>query len=126
MRKKLVRTAAIWLPSVAIVVLAGVFPAFGKTIQYPLEALAVLTLAMLVFTYLVDRRLRIMPRERDLREEIAQEILAQRPGCPDHPWPNPNPACWECARDGAFQRAALIAAGKFGLIFPPPEEGHGR
>jgi hypothetical protein len=122
--KWLVR-AFIWLPAIAVAVLAGVFPSFGKAIQYPLEALAALTLIVLVATFLIDSRAVRTRRERKLREEISQEVLAQKQGCPDHPYPHPDPSCWVCARDGAFQRSALIASGKFGMIFPPAEGSHG-
>lgn len=46
---------------------------------------------------------------------IAREILAQRQPCPE-PYHEqfPRPSCWQCARDGAFHRAALIALGRFG------------
>ena len=48
-----------------------------------------------------------------LREEIARCILAQKVPCPGHPLPFPKPSCWACGRNGAFQRAARIALGKF-------------
>ena len=51
------------------------------------------------------------------REEIARQILAQIVPCTEHPMPLPKPSCWECGRNGAFQRAARIALGKF----PGPE-----
>jgi hypothetical protein len=51
--------------------------------------------------------------DRDLREAIARDILAEKTDCPDHPWPFPKPSCWTCGRNGAFHRAALIATGQF-------------
>jgi hypothetical protein len=48
-----------------------------------------------------------------VREDIARQILAQKVECPDHPMPLPKPSCWQCARNGAFHRSALIALGKF-------------
>lgn len=50
---------------------------------------------------------------RALREEITRQILAQKARCPVHPSWLPKPSCWTCARNGAFQRAARIALGKF-------------
>lgn len=41
----------------------------------------------------------------------AQAILAQKEPCPEHPMPFPKPSCWTCGRNGAFRRAAMIAAG---------------
>ena len=46
-----------------------------------------------------------------LRELIAANIADQKTGCREHPMPFPKPSCWTCGRDGAFHRAALIAAG---------------
>jgi hypothetical protein len=48
------------------------------------------------------------------REQVAREILAQKVPCKEHPMPLPKPSCWQCGRNGAFNRAALIAAGRFG------------
>lgn len=61
-----------------------------------------------VFSSAIEAEIRAGERER-----IAREIAAQKTGCPEHPMPLPKPSCWACGRDGAFQRAALIAAGKF-------------
>lgn len=46
------------------------------------------------------------------REEISVLILAQKELCrePGHAV-FPKPSCWTCGRNGAFQRAAMIAAG---------------
>jgi hypothetical protein len=46
--------------------------------------------------------------ERD-REQVARQILAQRVPCKE-PWHGilPKPSCWQCARNGAFVRAARI------------------
>jgi len=44
---------------------------------------------------------------------IAALIRAQITDCPDHPMPLPKPSCWQCGRNGAFHRAALIALGEF-------------
>jgi hypothetical protein len=46
------------------------------------------------------------------REEISVRILAQKELCrePGHAM-FPKPSCWTCGRNGAFQRAARIAAG---------------
>jgi hypothetical protein len=51
------------------------------------------------------------------RREIAEQILAQKVPCKEHPMPLPKPSCWTCGRNGAFHRAALIALGEF----PEPE-----
>ncbi len=48
------------------------------------------------------------------RQPIVRKILAQQQPCAAHPHPFPKPSCWICARNGAFHRAALIAAGEFG------------
>ncbi len=46
------------------------------------------------------------------RDRIAREILAQRQRCPlPHHDQFPKPSCVTCARNGAFHRAARIAAG---------------
>ena len=47
----------------------------------------------------------------DEREHIAAMIRTQKVPCPDHPMPLPQPSCWTCGRNGAFERAARIAAG---------------
>ena len=46
-----------------------------------------------------------------VRQRIALAIFAQKQPCPDHPMPLPKPSCWTCGRNGAFERAARIAAG---------------
>lgn len=45
------------------------------------------------------------------RKEAAVVILAQKELCRERPLPFPKPSCWTCGRNGAFQRAAMIASG---------------
>jgi hypothetical protein len=40
--------------------------------------------------------------------DVAATIRAQKQPCPDHPMPLPKPSCWQCGRNGAFERAARI------------------
>ena len=49
---------------------------------------------------------------RSERERIASQIVAQEQDCPA-PYHDqfPKPSCWQCARNGAFHRAARIALG---------------
>jgi hypothetical protein len=49
-----------------------------------------------------------------LRKEIARQLLAQKEPCPEpgHEY-LPKPSCWACARNGAFDRAARIALGRW-------------
>jgi hypothetical protein len=56
--------------------------------------------------------------EQELREEITRVVLAQRADCAEHPMPFPRPSCWACARNGAFHRAALLAAGRWPAADP--------
>lgn len=49
------------------------------------------------------------------RRRIAALIRTQIKDCPDHPMPLPKPSCWQCGRNGAFHRAALIALGEFSV-----------
>jgi hypothetical protein len=55
-----------------------------------------------------------------VRVGIAAAIAAEKIPCAEHPMPFPKPSCWQCGRNGAFNRAALIAAGKFGVEEPQP------
>jgi len=55
-----------------------------------------------------------MSDEKESRARwIARQILAQQVPCKEHPVPLPKPSCWQCGRNGAFHRAALIALGEF-------------
>lgn len=58
------------------------------------------------------------------RERIAVAIAGQKTRCPEpHHDQFPKPSCWHCARNGAFHRAARIAAGLHDAIIPGPLEG---
>jgi hypothetical protein len=43
------------------------------------------------------------------RRALAAVIRAQKVPCREHPMPFPKPSCWQCGRNGAFERAARIA-----------------
>jgi hypothetical protein len=47
------------------------------------------------------------------RAELARQIRAQKVPCPEHPMPLPKPSCWQCARNGAFERSARIVLEEF-------------
>jgi hypothetical protein len=50
----------------------------------------------------------------EIRAEIACQILDQVVPCPaPYHCLLPKPSCWQCARNGAFHRAALIALAEF-------------
>lgn len=47
----------------------------------------------------------------DIRAKIAADIRAQKVTCPAELHDQfPKPSCWTCGRNGAFERAARIAA----------------
>ena len=54
------------------------------------------------------------------KRNLAVLIRAQQIPCPDHPMPLPKPSCWQCGRNGAFERAARLVEGGFVALTPPP------
>lgn len=117
-----VRRAAWLFPFVAVITLGDVFPEFARVIQPFLYVAATLSLVTLTFIIASEWRVLRRLREHSFRRDIAEQILAQKQGCQLHEYHHPDPSCWTCARDGAFQRAALIASGKFGMVFPSSED----
>lgn len=72
-----------------------------------------------------DNHLRAAVREAlaSERKRAAAEILAQKVTCTE-PYHDefPKPSCWTCGRNGAFHRAARIAAGLPAVTSQPVPE----